>query len=359
MKNKSLLLLFLLIACQSETTVNTQNYSKIQGETMGTVYNITYSSDKNYKPKIDSLLRAINNEVSVYEPNALITKFNKSETGIEFSEYENGKHFLMNFKKSKEIYQIANGLFDPTVMPLVNYWGFGYTPRNLTQVDSLSVDTLLQSVGFQKINYTVENRNWTRKPKETKEKRQVFFVFKKENPKTELDFGAIAKGYGVDAVGELLEKHGVQNYLVEIGGELRTKGKNPKGEKWTLAINTPKAGAAVTDYEAIILLENQSMATSGNYRNFHTIEGKKYSHTINPTTGFPEVNKILSASVITTDCMSADAYATAFMVMGLDSAFSLASRLPNLEAYFIYGDEQGAMEVKYTEGVGEMLVSEK
>lgn len=309
---------------------------------MGTHYHITYqdAQSRNFKSAIDQLLYEINMEVSVYEKDALISQFNKVEKSIVINDGSTGKqipatHFLANFEEAKLIHKATTGFFDPTVMPLVNYWGFGYTPRELTKVDSNKVEALAEIIGFDQINLKNENG-------------QIFLT--KENPNSKLDFGAIAKGYGVDAIASLLNDHEISNYMVEIGGEVFCNGLNSKGKLWTLAINTPDTKASIYDAQAIIAIKNKGLATSGNYRNFYELNGAKISHTINPKTGFPERSELLSTTVVARNCMVADAYATAFMTMGLERAFLLANELPGLEAYFIYGGKDGEMKVQYSTG---------
>ena len=236
-----------------------------------------------------------------------------------------------------EVYEATEGSFDPTVMPLVNYWGFGYAGEPITRVDSNKVDSLVQFVGFEKVIFEA-------------------LALKKDRPGVQLDFSACAKGYGVDEVGRFLETQGCNNYLVEIGGEVRARGINQRSKNWQIGINTPQEGGALDDYQAIVKLKDLSLATSGNYRNFYELNGVKYSHTINPKTGFPERNTLLSASVFAKDCMTADAYATAFMASGLDKAFDVALQNSEIDAYLIYSDEDGQMQVKYTEAVAGYLI---
>lgn len=315
-------------------------YERISGKTMGTTYNITYQgSHKNtYQAQIDSLLKAINQEVSTYIPEADISLFNKkTATTFTFSPIEN-PHFAVNLSKSQMVYEQTNGHFDPTVMPLVNYWGFGYTEKKaVTNVDSIKIKTILESVGFDRI--TVDNSD----------KNQV--ILTKPNANTQLDFSAIAKGYAVDVIGAFLTSKGVVNYFVEIGGETVCHGKSPRGGLWTLGISRPSKEAAVTDVEQIVHISNKGLATSGNYRNYHTADdGKIYAHTINPKNGFPEKSNLLSATVVAEDCMTADALATACMVMGKNKAIALAEKLPNVEIFLIFGDEHGELETFSTEG---------
>ncbi len=329
------LLLFILIAigfgaCKNESKQAELPYIALEGETMGTYYKITYSDslDRNFQAEIEQFLQDFNDEVSTYIPTSTISQFNQAEKSLDVS----GKqYFLGNLQKSREVFEKSGGTFDPTVMPLVNYWGFGYTPKKpVNQVDSATVDSLLQFVGMEML--TLENG-----------------ILKKEKASVQLDFSAVAKGYAIDEIAKLLENKGVQNYLIDIGGEARAKGKNARGTVWTVGINVPKEEAGLTEIQTAVELSGRSIATSGNYRNFYEVEGVKYGHEINPDTGFPERTSLLSASVFADDCATADAYATAFMIMGLDRAYQLATQLPEIEAYFIYGAPDGSLQVKYTE----------
>lgn len=319
------ILLSLVLACTTDSPSNKDAYQKVSGETMGTTYNITYEGRENKKVLVDSVLLAVNKDVNTYDPNSTISSFNNAAVGSDLSAKRN-KHFIANYKLAMQVAQATNGAFDPTVMPLVNYWGFGYTPKKpVTAVDSTAIDSLLQLVGMDKLEYSNT-------------------ILQKTEAGTQLDFSALAKGYGVDEVGRLLEADGVKNYMVEIGGEVRARGINPRGEAWTIGINRPEEGVATTELQASLTLENSSVATSGNYRNFYEVDGVKYSHTINPKTGFPERNHMLSASIVASDCMLADAYATACMVLDVDAAKTLIENTEGLEAYFIYSTDDGQLE---------------
>ncbi len=347
------------MACQLENPSQTQgtatavrpssNYHKLSGKTMGTTYNITYQGDlpQKVQQEIDQLLIQINQEVSTYIDTSFISQFNQSDGILVLqntrNRFQTNTHFRTNFEAAQKIYDKTQGAFDPTVMPLVNYWGFGYTPkRKVTAVDSQKVSELLKTVGFDKVSIRF-----------SEEENTVSVV--KENPKSQLDFSALAKGYGVDAIGKLLEEKKVQNYFVEIGGETLAKGQNAKGKKWRIGINTPEETASTQAIFSVVELSNNAIATSGNYRNYHEVNGKKYGHTINPKTGFPEMNTTLSASVLAPDCMTADAYATAFMTMGYQKALELTESLPNLESYLIFANEKGEMETVMSSGMKQYL----
>lgn len=338
-----LALTLFMFACGNDSANQNPNkaatiaFNKIAGKTMGTTYHITYSagSPQLFKRSIDSLLVKINQEVSTYEKNAIISQFNRSENGVDLDVSKHA-HFLANFNAALSIHKATSGNFDPTVMPLVNYWGFGYADKNAVKnVDSLKIKATLDLIGMTKVLAIDDS-----------------LFLSKNSPKVQLDFSAHAKGYGVDQVCQLLTNRGVGNYYVEIGGELRTKGKNPAGVHWITGVNKPQEQAAVTDFMFRIQLEDEAIATSGNYRNVYEVEGIKYFHTISPFSGYPQRNRLLSASVIAKDCMTADAYATAFMVMGFEAAYDFASLESNdfIEAVFIYSDDSGQMQMKKTVG---------
>jgi len=320
---------------------------------MGTTYNITYADaqGRDFKPSVDSLLQVLNNEVSTYIPTSTISQFNQAKGSFnlgvdsatmvtksdESAIYQRRQYFTDNYFLARTVYDKTDGYFDPTVMPLVNYWGFGYTPKKpVSGVDSLAIDSLNAFVGMNKVQFEGEE-------------------LVKMVSGVQLDFSAVAKGYGVDLVGLLLEERGVTEYMVEIGGEVRARGKNPRGEWWSIGVNTPMEYTSKNNLQAALLLQNKSVATSGNYRNFYEVDGVKYSHTINPKTGFPERNTLLSASVMADDCATADAYATACMVMGTERAFELIDSMDELEAYFIFSTDDGSMEVRFTEGMQENI----
>ncbi len=289
----------------------------ISGQTMGTTYSLTYltESGKNLQSSVDSLLVVFNNSLSTYIPDSEISKFNRMDT-LAF----NLPYFPQVLNASKTVYENTNGAFDPTVGPLVNVWGFG--PGGPELKDSANIDVLLRLVGFDKINFDQKEVRKT-----------VAGIY--------LDFSAIAKGQGVDVIADFLNKRGIENYLIEIGGELVAKGVNEKGELWKVGINRPDEAASASDLYSIIALENRGMATSGNYRNYYIRDSVKISHTINPATGYPVNHSLLSATVLAKDCMTADAYATALMVMGVERAIRLDSVLSEIEVFLIFGDGKG------------------
>lgn len=304
---------------------------------MGTYYRVTYAdaNGTDYQPAVEALLKAINDEVSTYIETATISRFNQAAEELPLSGKET--YFLTNYRAARKFYELTDGAFDPTVMPLVNYWGFGYTEKKpITAVDSVAVDSLMNFVGMDKVALVEEGQG---------------LVLRKELPGVQLDFSALAKGYAVDAVGALLAGKGVRDYLVDIGGEVRGAGRNRQGKPWRIGINVPQETSSPLDFQATLPLDNRAVATSGNYRNFYEVDGVKYSHTINPYTGFPERNTLLSASVLAADCMSADALATACMVLGTEKALALIESLADTEAYFIFSMPDGNMLVRATSGL--------
>ncbi|QNL21487.1 FAD:protein FMN transferase [Hyphobacterium sp. CCMP332] len=325
------LIVLVLIVYQYRESKKAETYIQIEGNTMGTTYHIKYIDDKkiNYKSEIDNLLVDFNQSLSTYISDSEISQFNQSDSIIFRSEF-----FLPVLIKAKEVYEFSKGAFDPTVMPLVNAWGFGF--KNSENIDSTDIDSLMQFVGFEHIIY---NEN----------------SIKKDTSGVMLDFSAIAKGYGVDLIGEYFEERGIKNYMVEIGGEVRCRGKNNKNSIWLIGIDNPKYNEDGKSLKATVKLENLSLATSGNYRNFYVKEGVKYAHTINPITGYPVDHTLLSASVFSENCMTADAYATAFMVMGTEATIELAREL-GLMIYLVYSDENGETISYMSDGLRKMII---
>ncbi len=320
--------LILLFSCSQKTE---SNYIKIGGFTQGTTYSVTYESidNSNYKNEIEILLAEFDTSLSTYNQLSLITKINNNETTS--TDY----YFRKVFEKSKEVYKSSNGSFDITVAPLTNAWGFGF--KNKEEITDAKIDSILEFVGFLKVK--LEGSTIT-----------------KTDPRLMLDVNAIAQGYSVDVIADFLEEQEIQNYLVEIGGEVKTKGSNNKGKEWRIGIDKPidNNNTPGENLQAIVSLSNKSLATSGNYRKFYERDGIKYSHTINPKTGYPVTHSLLSATVIANDCMTADAYATAFMVLGLEKASKLVEELPEIEAIFIFNDNSGNYKIKYTANMQEI-----
>ncbi len=346
--------LCLFLGCKDPAKSDRLSYFEVVGQTMGTTYSVILGSKEevSLKLEIDSLLVEINDEVSTYIPTSTISEFNKAndtfDLNISFRAYSKNlisgnKHFLKNYLQANVVHQRTETYFDPTIMPLVNYWGFGYSGKKpVEEIDSILIDSLKQLVGFEKVKMI------TRADKD-----EVLIV--KSNPNSQLDFSGIAKGYAVDEIASLLKNKGINNYLVEIGGETVSSGLNSKNQIWSIGINTPSPDALTTDYQIIVELDNKAIATSGDYRQFYEINGRKYSHIINPKTGFSEKSDLLSVSVIAENCLIADGYATAFFVMGREKGLKLANQLDGINALFIYGNEEGTMETVTTNGFEKML----
>lgn len=317
-----IVLLIILASCQRAPLQS----KKLSGYTMGTTYNIIYvdSLNRNFQYQVDSILVAVNLSLSTYIDSSIISKVNEDIDSLFIYD----EHFKTVFLKAKEIYKITNGFFDPTVMPLVNVYGFGYEKYSKDSLSERELDSLKVLVNFEGIEMKGS-------------------LIAKSDVRLKLDFSAIAKGYGVDILANYFNEIGIRNYMVEIGGEVRTMGKDEKGEWWRIGIDEPQENNSNRELQTIIQLKNKSIATSGNYRNYRIQDGKKYVHTINPKTGLPEINNLLSVSVVADDCMTADAYATAFMTMGLDTAWGLIQQIPKLEGFFIFLD-QDSINVKYT-----------
>lgn len=307
----------------------------LQGVTMGVVrYNIKYyeqDTTTNYQKEIDALLVDFNQSLSHYIPDSEISNFNKSDSGIVL----NSRFFYPVMQISQEVYEKTEGAFDPTVSPLINAWGFG-PDKSLVKNDSLPIDSLKQLVGFNQI--------------ELNEKE-----LRKQQPEITLNFSAVAKGYAVDIVAELLDQKGIQNYMVEIGREVRCKGVNEEGKTWRIGIVNPNYKTQPKQMlNATVALENMSLATSGNYETFYVKDGKKYAHTISPFTGYPIEHNLLSASVFATDCTTADAYATGFMVLGVEKSMEILNNTPNLEGILIY-EEDGKIKTYVTDNLKEKV----
>jgi thiamine biosynthesis lipoprotein len=312
------LIVLLLLGCHRD--INTS--ITISGKAQGTSYNITYLAGEhsNYRQSIDSIFRQIDRSLSTYDSSSLISKINRNEPAVAVDRY-----FSDVFHKSMEVSEKTDGLFDITVAPVVNVYGFGFKKRE--RVTSGLIDSLLRFVGYKKVRLA-DNK------------------VVKEMPQVMLDFNAIAQGYTVDVLASFLEGKGIRNYMVEVGGELRAKGRKLNDSSWTVGIEMPSEDEAeAAGLYTRVRMDNKSLATSGNYKKFYVEDGKKYAHIINPFNGYPAKNNLLSTTVIANDCMTADAYATAFMVMGVEKAkeFLVEHKELGLEVFFIY-DENGVMK---------------
>jgi thiamine biosynthesis lipoprotein len=337
MKNQLIALIFLLLAISNSCTSpgKTGIYFKIAGFAQGTSYHIIYEMPDtiDLQPQIDSILHAFDLSLSAYDSTSIISKINRNEDVLI------DDLFTQVFIKSTEIFISSDGIFDITVMPLVNAWGFG--PKSRETIDSARIDSLLVFVGMGKVR--LENGKVI-----------------KSDPRVQLDVNAIAQGYSVDIVTGFLDGLGVQNYMVEIGGEIRAKGINPAGKIWRIGIDKPEFGNIIpgAEIEAVVELKNKALATSGNYRKYYEENGIKYTHSIDPKTGYPAQQSLLSATIIADDCITADAYATVCMVGGLEKSKKILAQHPELEAYLIFGDDTGVYQLFITEGMKRMVLEE-
>lgn len=302
------------------------DFNTASGFVFGTVYKITYQCKDDLKPEIEAELKRFDQSLSPFNDSSVISRVNRNEELVTDS------FFQTCFNRSMEISRETEGAFDITVAPLANAWGFGF--KKGTFPDSLMIDSLLQFTGYEKVK--LENGKVI-----------------KQDPRTMLSCSAVAKGYSVDVVAHLLDRKSIKNYMVDIGGEVVVKGKNATGDLWRIGINKPydDSLAVKQDIQTILNLTDVGMATSGNYRNYYYKDGKKYAHTIDPRTGYPVQHSILSSTVVAEDCMTADALATSFMVMGLEEAEKFCKANPMIDAYFIYSGENGEFKTYYTDGM--------
>lgn len=308
--------LFLASSCSEKPPV----IDSFNGFAQGTTYSIVYENNKKIpndemKLKVEKILRDFDMSLSLYKDSSILSRINRNEDVIADS------YFTEAFNLSVKISEMTGGAFDITVGPLVSAWGFG--PDSHKNFSEAKRDSLMKLVGIDKVSMSNGH------------------VIKKD-PAIKLDFNAIAQGYSVDVVCKFFDELGFKNYLVEIGGEVRGKGTKA-GAKWRIGIDKPVDNnfSPGEDLEAVIRISDEALATSGNYRKFYVENGVKYSHTIDPHTGYPAKNNLLSATIIASDCGTADGIATACMVMGKDSAIEFIQSKPEFKAFFVYSDEKG------------------
>ena len=314
-------LTFLIVG--SILIVSKQNdapYHNDNGFIFGTTYSITYQCDSNLHSQIKAELQKVDLSLSMFNKESVISKINSNLA------FDTDSMFVKVFTLAQGISEETDGAFDITVAPLVNAWGFGYTASVAPTPEA--IDSLKEVIGYQKVKL-------------------VDGTLIKKDPRIQLDCSAIAKGYGSDVVADLLRSRGVKNFMVEIGGEIVTSGNSEKRKPWKIGVTKPSEDSLSTNNElqTVLNVTDKAMATSGNYRNFYYKDGKKFAHTIDPTTGKPVLHSLLSATVLADNCATADAYATAFMVMGLEKAKKLLEKHPELMVYLIYADEQGELKV--------------
>lgn len=287
-------------------------YQKNEGAVFGTFYHFTYQSPEDLHDSLRAELQKVDESLSMFNPQSTLRRLNSGATD------STDALFREVFRLSQQVSEATGGAFDITVAPLVNAWGFGY--KNGALPDSATVDSLRQFVGFHHVSLTDDDR------------------LVRDDPRTVLDCGAVAKGFGVDQVARFLRARGILNYMVEIGGEVVVSGENPQGQQWHVGVSRPTDDptSQSTALDTVLTLSEGALATSGNYRNFYvTDDGRRVAHTINPATGYPIQHNILSATVLAPTCAEADAFATSFMVLGLDGAREVLGRHPELQVYFI------------------------
>ena len=326
-----------LAMCRTkEAETQVLSYHKLEGSVFHTIYHITYQGERDYHDEIKQLFKEFDGSLSMFNDTSIITRMNNCDTSVVANRY-----FRHVFTKAMEVSEATGGAFDITVAPLVNLWGFGF--KNSDNVSQAAIDSILQFVGYKTVHLDEEGH------------------LHKDDPRTIMDASSIAKGYMSDVVADFLRKQGVENYMVEIGGEVALNGVNPKGSRWSIGINKPTDDSTQVNSELqdILYMSEGGVATSGNYRNFYYKDGKKYAHTIDPHTGYPIQQDILSSTVIARDCMTADAYATAFMVLGKEKAMEVLAKDTTLMAYFIVdapdADGNGGYEIVYSPALEQRL----
>ncbi len=311
-----------------------QPYRKIQGQVFGTLYHITYQSSDDLQGEIEAALKDVDNSLSPFNPNSIITKVNENQA------VKVNKMFTDVFTIAQKVAAETGGAFDITVAPLVNLWGFGF--KEGSTPDQPTIDSLKQYVGYEKVRLLGDGH------------------VEKSHPNVMLDCSAVAKGYGSDVVAGVLQRHDVVNYMVEIGGEIVTRGVSEKRVPWRIGVNRPSDDPMQnsSEFETVLNVTDKAMATSGNYRNFYYKDGKKYAHTIDPKSGHPVQHSLLSATVLANDCATADAYATAFMVLGMEKAREVLERHPDLMVYFIYASDDGSYATWFSPSLRDKIIDQ-
>lgn len=332
-KKQQIFLFLLFCLLYSSCQKSGKNYTTIKGEVFGTYYTIHYHDVTNYEKEVKQLFKDFDNSLSTYNKQSIISRINTNDTTVKIDSY-----FETMFRTAVSVYQQTNGAFDITVAPLVGAWGFGAMQQEWKQEPN--VEQILPYIGLDKITI-----------KEQK--------IKKKDPRIMLDASAIAKGQSCDVIADFLNKKDCKDYMIEIGGEVRCKGYNAYGEKWKIGIDKPYDDPANenSELQTILSISNKGLATSGNYRQYYYKNNKKYAHTIDPTTGYPVNHNLLSATVIAQTTMIADAYATAFMVLGAEKSIQICNQIPQLECYLILENPQQQIETKYSNGLQQYLTT--
>lgn len=302
---------------------NTMPYQHNTGQIFGTTYHITYQSDKDLHREILQRLQLVDQTFSTFNDESIISKINRNEP-VKLNQM-----FIEVFDLAKTVSKDTHDAFDITVAPLVNVWGFGF--KSGTPPTKAVIDSLRHLTGYEKVKL-------------------IGSKVRKQDPRIMLDCSAIAKGYGSDVVAQYLRSRDVENFMIEIGGEIVVQGNSDKRLPWKIGVTKPTDDSTQTNNElqTVLNVSNTAMATSGNYRRFYYKNGKKYAHTIDPKTGYPVQHNILSATVLANTCAKADAYATSFMVLGLEKTQQVLQHHPDLMVYLIYADRQGKNKVWYS-----------
>ena len=325
-------MLALLVLALFSCSVPVAKKIMFRGQAQGTYYAVTYFDvkERDFQPQVDSILKAFDQSVSMWVPESIISRINRGDSLARPDEW-----FTDIFKRSVDISQKTGGAFDFTVGPLVNAWGFGF--KGKMKMDQDLVDSLRELVDYRTVR--LEDG------KIVKSKKNIQF-----------DFNAIAQGYAVDVLGNFLESKGISNYLIDIGGEVLGKGSKPDGQSWIVGVENPSTDSlSDRTLNAKVRLNDRALATSGSYRKYYEENGIRYSHTIDPSTGYPVRHSLLSVSVLAKDCATADGYATAFMVMGFERAKEFLTGQDELEAYFINDACSGTYQTYATKGFEEIL----
>lgn len=331
MKSKVSYCLVLALGLMTLSSCKQKQYFFNEGIAFGTTYHLTYNATEDLQKDLEAEMEKFNTSLSTYTPNSTISHFNSTDT----TPFDLSKDpwMLKMVQESIKFSELSNGAFDITVGPLVDLWGFG--PKAKSDPTQAKIDSIRSFVGYKLIK--LEKYKLT-----------------KSDARIQLDCGAIAGGYASDIIAEYLHKQGVDDFMVEIGGEIVLSGKNPKGSSWHIGINKPvdDSTSSNNDVEKLLVLTDKALSTSGNYRSFYVKDGKKYAHTIDPHTGYPVQHSLLSATIIANDCFTADALATACMVLGVDSSMVLIESLhkKGVEAFFIYNEGGPDNKYKFTSG---------
>ena len=325
-----ILFTILLISCKSSSKEAELTYYQESGEIFHTTFHIKYEYDRSVSEEIMEALQRFDDSLNPFKENSIIGKVNNN-VPVKLDSM-----FLKVFNKSMEVARITDGKFDITASPFINAWGFGF--KDMDNVTKEKIDSMKPFVGYNKIR--IENGEIV-----------------KDDPRVQINTSGISKGYSCDVVAYMLQELGIKNYMVEIGGEITMKGVNEKGNCWRIGIDKPTDDSTAMRRELQIILSicDKAVATSGNYRNYYMKDGVKYSHTIDPLTGYPSEQNILGATIIADDCMTADAYATAFMAMGLDKSVGVAHKIPGLHYYFIYVKPDGSVDSMFSDEFDQFL----